>query len=989
LVYLLVIAPLRGVDTRNHFTNSNMPEQTEPANGAGDQQVRQPTAALPVALDETRRQFVEALDWAGPPLYATDGSGNTSTNIQHIAEAVQQGRQLTPEQVQQTREAIKLLDSNEIVNTRPILQQLKDTFAIVSSPEGPQPALALRLPEPAPELVQPEAKVTAPVQLKPATRPAAKAKTPNDDRDDFIRNALPVAAALRQSGKPEEAKQLELVANALLQTKSLERTPAPVQEQAISKEELLKDLLANVYKAIDQDPALKNMPEAKNMRRAGNKLEKDGMLNITVRNGVVVSFVSNFTDNFSRTQKVEPAAPEAKPVAAQAVPTPRVMATPSLAAMQAAPPVQDSAPSIVTQATLMATEAATPQVKVATIRLTFNNPEEPGRGMPDVLSKRFREAGADAEIISTKPAPVAGQSVSELKVSYRLNEPGIDKVSALLDAAAIMRGSKVQEMPGDPQARKEAAQQQDQVQAKQAGQQHEPQAQQRVPAQAREQVQQVVAQPTPLFQAYPAYTSFAPSTETGIIENRKAVPHDSPQLNIAITDKGEFGLNPKVNQQRLIGDGIASLSQFFDYALPTSGHKIAHVGLAEPGQLRQTETGWEVVTKGKLAITDTEGNVFKPQVGPAQQLAPTPAATVAQAAPGPQLTLSREEVIYAAAPPMSDGVIRKDVLSSQAAHYSIFQIQVDPRDTNRAMLLPAPGADGRLINSLRMSMENAYQVTGQPTVEKKFLAVQTPTQLARTADGWKVTEKGLIGFSAAESVYQAQSPAPAPQVVTQGRAFSVADLPVELLAEVGVPVAELERTGQLQKLLDGQKTDLIPGLQLPGPDGQPTSFAAKLLLDRDAQGVATLRVDLPKRELEIPQQVLGKEITPAMQEQLKTTGVVPLLDGFRDGKGQPFSAYLAVDTEMKRVVAVRPEGITLPQEVYGVKLSPEQQKSLLEGKPARIEGMTQPGAKQLVDALVQLDPLARKLVFRDTRPRLAPEQLQTQVPPPRRPGVRL
>jgi hypothetical protein len=738
---LLVVAPVRGVNTRNHFTNSNMPKQTEPTSVAGDQQVRQPTEVLPATLEETRRQFVEALDWAGVPLYATDGSGKTSTNIQNITEAVQQGKQLTPEQVQQTREAIKLLDGNEIVNTRPLLHQLKDTFAILSSPEGPQqvhqPVLALHLPEPAPELVQLEAKETASVQLTPTPRPAAKAKIPNDDRDDFIRNALPVAAALRRSGKPEEAKQLELVANALLQTKSLERTPT-VQEQATNKEESLKDLLANVYKAIDQDPSLKNMPEAKNMRRAGNRLEKDGMLNITVRNGVVVSFVSNFTDNFSRTQKIEPAAPEVKPVAARAAPIPRVVATPPLAATQAASPVRASAPSVVTQATPSATEAAAPQVKVATIRLTFTNPEEPGRGMPDVLSKRFREAGADAEIISTKPAPVAGQSVSELKVSYRLDESGIDKVSALLDAAAIMRGSKVQEMPGDPQARKEAAQQQEQAQAKQAGQQRQTQAQQQVPAQAGEKMQQSVAQPAPLFQVYPAYTSFAPSTETGIIESRKAVSHNSPQLNVAITNKGEFGINPKVNQQRLIGDGIASLSQFFDYALPTSSHKIAHVGLAEPGQLRQTETGWEVVMKGKLAITDTEGNVFKPQVGPAQQLAPTPAA------------------------------------------------------------------------------------------EKQFLAVQTPTRLARTADGWKVTEQGLIGFSAAGSVYQAQSPAPVPQVVAQGKAFNVADLPVELLAKVGVPVAELERTGQLQKLLDGKKTDLIPGLQLPPrPRRAGYSYAAR------------------------------------------------------------------------------------------------------------------------------------------------------------------
>jgi hypothetical protein len=837
----------------------------------------------------------------------------------------------------------------------------------------------------------------APAQMKPTTRPAAKAKTPTDDRDDFIRNAVPVAAALRRSGKPEEAKKLELVASAMLQTKSLERTAAPEQVQANGKEESIKDLLASVYKAIDQDPALKNMPEAKEMRRASNKLDKDGMLNITVRNGVVTSFVSNFTDNFKRTQQAAPAV-EAKPAVAQGAPALEVVATPAPAVQAQAPAAEVPAPSVVGQPAPAAGQADDPNVKVATIRLTFNNPEEPGRGMPDVLSKRFQDAGASAEVLSTKPALVAGQSASEMQVSYRLDAPGIEKVSALLDAATVMRGSKVQEMPGDPQARKEAASQEHERLAQQARQQQQVQTEQQTRQQARESVQQLVAQPAPLFQAYPAYTKFAPTTENGRIDDRKTIPHDSQHLNIGISDKGEFGINPKVDQQRLIGDGIGSMSKFFDYSLPTSGFKIAHVGLAEPGQMRQTETGWEVVTKGKLAITDTEGNVFKPQVSAAQQIAPTPAATVAQAAPGPQPAPSKGEVIYAAAPPMSDGAIRKDVLSSQAAHYSMFLIQVDPRDTNKAILLPAPGKDGALISSLHVSMQNSYQVTGQPTPVKQFLAVQSPTQLERTAEGWKVTEKGVIGFSAAESVYQAQQPAPvqqvapqAPLVVAQGKAFSVADLPVDLLNKVGVPVAELERTGQLQKLLDGKKTDLIPDLMLAGPDGQPTKFAAKLVLDRDDQGVATLRVDLPKHELVIPPQMMGKEITPAMQQQLKTTGIVPLAEGFSDGKGKTMAGYLAVDQEMKRVVYVRPEGLSVPKEVYGAKLTTEQQKSLLEGKPTRVEGMTHPGEKKLVDALVQLDPLKKAFVFRDTTARQVPEQViaQAQTPPTRRQGVRM
>lgn len=828
----------------------------------------------------------------------------------------------------------------------------------------------------------------APVQMKPTTRPAAKTKTPTDDRDDFIRNALPVAAALRRSGKPEEAKQLELVANAILQTKSLERAPAPVQEQAPSKEESIKDLLANVYKAIDQDPALKNMPEARDMRRVSNKLDKDGMLNITVRNGVVTSFVSNFTDNFSRTQK--PVEQKSAPAVAQATVAPAVEApAPSVVTqpVQAAPAVEAPAPSVAPSS------VADNNVRVATLLVTSTADAEPGKGMSDVLTKRLQDAGATVELVSTKPTHNTLQNLSELKVSYRLDEPSIAKVSALLDAVKVMPSGKVQEMPGDQNARQGAAMQEHGRQEQQARQQRDSQAQQQT--QTRDKVQQLVAQPAPPFQAYPAYTLFAPSTENGIIDSRKAIPHDSQHLNVGISDKGEFGINPKVDQQRLIGDGIGSMSKFFDYALPTSGFKIAHVGLAEPGQMEQTDRGWEVVSKGKLAITDTEGNVFKPKMSEAQSIAPTPAAQVAQATPGQPPTPSKGEIIYSAAPPMSDGVIRKDVLSSQAAHYSVFQIQVDPKDTNRAVLLPAPGADGRLINSLRDSMDNSYQVTGRPEVGKQFLAVQTPTQLERTAEGWKVTEKGVIGFSAAESVYQAQQPAPvqqpAPQVVAQGKAFSVADLPVELLAKVGVPVAELERTGQLQKLLDGKKTDLIPDLLLAGPDGQPTKFAAKLVFDRDTQGVATLRVDLPKNELVIPPQVMGKEITPAMQEQLKTTGIVPLAEGFCDGKGQTFAGYLAVDQEMKRVVAVRPEGITLPKEVYGAKLSPEQHKSLLEGKPTRVEGMTRPGEKQLVDALVQLDPIKRAFVFRDTTPRQVPEQVitQAQTPPTRRQGMRM
>lgn len=216
--------------------------------------------------------------------------------------------------------------------------------------------------------------------------------------------------------------------------------------------------------------------------------------------------------------------------------------------------------------------------------------------------------------------------------------------------------------------------------------------------------------------------------------------------------------------------------------------------------------------------------------------------------------------------------------------------------------------------------------------------------------------------------------------------FTKEDLPVALLEKMGVSVDELAQSGQLSKLLSGQQTDLISSFSLRTAQGEPVPFAAKLLLRRDAAGAPSLHFDLPKHQLVIPEQILGKPITPQMQAQLTTHGVVPLSDGFRDGQGQMFAAYVAVDPAMNRVVAVRREGITLPQQVLGVTLSAAQHQSLLEGHPTRIEGMTNP-KQQLFDALVHLDPIKRQLHFRQVTPHVP--HVEAREPLASRPRVRM
>ena len=584
--------------------------------------------------------------------------------------------------------------------------------------------------EPKPRVGEPPVPQTA----KPVG--ATKKPTPinvDETLDEFIKNAQPVADALRKRGRGEEAAQLEQAAKLIgVAVGTPQQSPPPQLAQGDAlKGESVRDVLKNIWDVIDKDPELQKMPQAQALRKSGKALDEAGLLNITVRNGIVVSFVSNFVENFSRAQQVVPASIEKKPEV-----------------------VKESAASAV-----------------------------------------------------------------------RVQQPAAEQDPAT--AAVLLQSAE---------------------------------------------------KPAPTL----AYTRYAPTPDTGLIETRKVIGHPLDQLNVAITATGQFGLNPQVNQERLIGDGMKSLEKFFDYQMPAGPHKLAKVGLAEPGQMELTAEGWKVVRKGQLTLTDTAGNVYRPQ-----QLA---AAAAQSSAP------------------------------------ALVAIEAAPA----TLLLP------------------------------------------------EALEK-------AKALYKATHIHDAPA----GMGFTKEELPTQLLAKMGVPVEELEKSGQLQKLLSGQKTDLISSFSLRNEQGEAVPFAAKLVLRRDAVGAPSLQFDLPKHRLVIPEQILGKEITPVMKEQLIRHGVVPLADGFRDGKGQAFAAYVAIDKEMNRVVAVRREGIALPKEILGVPLNPQQYTQLLDGRPTPLVALRNEKG-QLFDATVVLDPVKQQLTFRDAKPHLAAQQTERVEPVAAvRPKVRL
>lgn len=197
--------------------------------------------------------------------------------------------------------------------------------------------------------------------------------------------------------------------------------------------------------------------------------------------------------------------------------------------------------------------------------------------------------------------------------------------------------------------------------------------------------------------------------------------------------------------------------------------------------------------------------------------------------------------------------------------------------------------------------------------------------------------------------------APVPQpVAAPAPRFTKDDLPAEKLALFGLSADVLAERGQLNQLLSGQKTDLLAMRAIGQPGQEPVQFEGKLLLHREANGSVTLKLDLPRQQLEIPNEIGGQPFTPEQRRRLETEGTAGLVRGLRDEKGQEYNGYVGVDTEMKRLVILPEKAVTFKDEIAGVKLSPEQSHDLREGKAVHLAQLARPEGGKPFDGTAQI-----------------------------------
>ena len=180
------------------------------------------------------------------------------------------------------------------------------------------------------------------------------------------------------------------------------------------------------------------------------------------------------------------------------------------------------------------------------------------------------------------------------------------------------------------------------------------------------------------------------------------------------------------------------------------------------------------------------------------------------------------------------------------------------------------------------------------------------------------------------------------------------------LGDLGLTRERLEQSGELEKMLSWQKSNLIT---IAVPIGDTTIYTdARLAFRTDGEGNIGLAVHPLRKEPQLDFPYMGHKFSPEEKEQLLTTGNLGKTIEVTPKNAEPFSAYVSIDPQTNEIIALRADRVNIPKEIKGVTLSDAQYKELVEGKAVKVEGMTAKSGKSF-DATLQVNAEKKGIEF--------------------------
>ena len=211
------------------------------------------------------------------------------------------------------------------------------------------------------------------------------------------------------------------------------------------------------------------------------------------------------------------------------------------------------------------------------------------------------------------------------------------------------------------------------------------------------------------------------------------------------------------------------------------------------------------------------------------------------------------------------------------------------------------------------------------------------------------------------------------------------------LDNLGLTRERLEQNGELEKMLNWQKSNLVT---IAVPIGDTTIYTeARLAFRTDDSGNIGLAIHPLRKEPQLDFPYMGYKFSPEEKEQLLTTGNLGKTIEVTPKNGNPFSAYVSIDPQTNEIVALRADRVNIPKEIKGVTLSDAQYKDLVEGKAVKVEGMTAKSGKSF-NATLQVNAEKKGIEFifgnnKSLRERQEHKQTQQQSVPHKLCGLEL
>ena len=180
------------------------------------------------------------------------------------------------------------------------------------------------------------------------------------------------------------------------------------------------------------------------------------------------------------------------------------------------------------------------------------------------------------------------------------------------------------------------------------------------------------------------------------------------------------------------------------------------------------------------------------------------------------------------------------------------------------------------------------------------------------------------------------------------------------LDNLGLTRERLEQSGELEKMLNWQKSNLVT---IAIPIGDTTIYTdARLAFRTDGEGNIGLAIHPLRKEPQLDFPYMGHKFSPEEKEQLLAMGNLGKTIEITPKNGEPFAAYVSIDPQTNELIALRADRVNIPKEIKGVTLSDAQYKDLVEGKAVKVEGMTAKSGKSF-NATLQINAEKKGIEF--------------------------